>query len=190
MKKLLILLTVPLILSGCFGIGDETSTGEPAAGEVEYSTSNFSIMAPLDWETIEESDFTSSVPAETIVVFRNNVKSEIFTANVNISAVAAEEEMNSSDLAVSSRTKAENSLVSFEEISFAEMEVPFGEVFLPGARLVFSGKKSASDPIIYFDQIYVIHEGLGLIVTSSSLFEEDETVVNYLDRMLNSFSLK
>jgi hypothetical protein len=190
MKKLLILVAAPLILTGCLGIGDEVSTNVPAAGEVEYSTSNFFLMVPQDWETIDGSDFTSNVPAETLVVFRNNVKSEIFTANLNISAVTAEEEMNSTDLAVSSRTRAESSLVSFEEISFAEMEVPFGEVFLPGARLVFSGKKSASDPIIYFDQIYVIHEGLGLIVTSSSLLEEDETVVNYLDRMLNSFSLK
>lgn len=190
MKKLLIFLAVPLILTGCLGFGEETSTREPAAGEVEYSTSNFSIMVPLDWETIDESDFTSSVPAETIVVFRNNIKSEIFTANVNVSAVVAEEGINSSDLAVSSRTKTESSLVSFEEISLTDVEVPFGEVFLPGARLVFSGKKSASDPIIYFDQIYVIHEGLGFIVTSSSLPKEDETVVNYLDRMLNSFSLK
>ncbi|MFH1533860.1 MAG: hypothetical protein ABID64_02925 [Nitrospirota bacterium] len=190
MKKILILLAVPLILTGCFGIGEETPTSELTVGETEYSTSNFSILAPQDWETIEESDFTSSVPAETIVVFRNNVKSEIFTANVNISAAEVNETISSSDLAVSSRTKAKNSLVSFEEISLTNVEVPFGEVFMPGARLVFTGKKSASDPIIYFDQIYVVDGGLGFIVTASSLLEEDETVVNYLDRMLNSFALK
>lgn len=190
MKKLLILLAVPLILTGCFGMGEETLISEPAAGEMEYGTPDFSILAPQDWETIEKSDFTSSVPAETIAVFRNNIKSEIFTANVNISTVKVEKGISPSDLAISSRTRAENSLVSFEEISLTNVEVPFGEIFMPGARLIFTGKKSASDPIIYFDQIYVIHEELGFIVTSSSLAEEDETVVNYLDRMLNSFALK
>ena len=187
---MLILLAVPLILTGCLGIGEETSTSEPTAGEVEYSTSSFSIMVPQDWETIEKSGFTSSVPAETVVVFRNNIKSEIFTTNVNISMVEVSESMSSSDLAISSRTRAKNSLISFEEISLTDVEVQFGEVFIPGTRLVFTGKKSASDPVIYFDQIYVINERLGFIATSSSLEEEDETVVNYLDRMLNSFSLK
>lgn len=189
MKKLLILLSVPLLLTGCLGLGEDTSTSVPTAGEIEYSHTNFSIMIPQDWEIIEESDFTSSVPAETVVVFRNNIKSEIFTANVNVSVVDAEE-MSSQDLAVSSRTRAENSLVSFEEKSLTDVEVPFGEILIPGSRLIFTGKKSSSDPIIYFDQIYVINGGLGFIVTSSSLMEEDETVVNYLDRMLNSFALK
>lgn len=177
-------------MSGCLGIGEETVTSAPQAGEVEYSTSNFSLLVPQDWEIIEEASFTSGIPSETLVDFRNNIKSDIFTANVNIAMMDVDEDMTASDLAISSKARAESSLVSFELVSLIDLEIPYGEIFKPGARLIFSGKKSASDPIVYFDQLYIIHNGLGFVVTSASLLEEDETVVNYLDRMLNSFALK
>jgi len=191
MKKLLTLLVVPLIFSGCLGIGEEEgATGEPTAGEIKYSHTNFSILIPQDWEIIEKADFTSNVPAEVIVDFRNNIKSEIFTANLSISAINVGEGTSASDLAISSKTKAEDSLVSFEGISSEKTDILYGEGFVNGERITFSGKKNASDPIIYFEQIYVINNGVGYIVTTASLAEENETVVNYLDRMLNSFALK
>jgi hypothetical protein len=191
MKKLLILLAVPLILSGCLGIGEEEgATGEPTAGEIKYNHTNFSISIPQDWEIIEEADFTSNIPTEIIVDFRNNIKSEIFTANLNVSAINVEEGISASDLAINSKTKAEDSLVSFEGISSEKIDVPYGEGFVNGERIIFSGKKNASDPIIYFEQIYVIRNGVGYVVTAASLPEENETVVNYLNRMLNSFALK
>ncbi len=189
-KSLIIFGIIPLILTGCLGIGEETTTSEPAAGEIEYNHTNFSILVPQDWEIIEAEDFTSNVPTEVIVDFRNNIKSEIFTANLSISAINVEEGISASDLAISSKTKAKDSLVSFEGISSEKIDVPSGENFVNGERIIFSGKKTASDPIIYFGQIYVIHNGVGYIVTTASLREEDETVVNYLDRMLNSFALK
>lgn len=189
-KSLIIFGIIPLILTGCLGIGEETTTGEPAVGEIEYSHTNFSIFVPQDWETIDEADFTSAIPAEVIVDFRNNIKSEIFTANLSVSAINVEEGISASDLAISSKTKAEDSLVSFKGISSEKIDVPYGEGFVNGERITFSGKKNASDPIIYFEQIYVIHNGVGYVVTAASLAEENETVVNYLDRMLNSFALK
>ncbi len=191
MKKLLILLAIPFVLSGCFGIGEEEGvTGEPTAGEIKYNHTNFSILVPQDWEIIDEKNFTSSIPAEIIVDFRNNIKSEIFTANLSVFAVSVEEGISASDLAISSKAKAEDSLVSFEGISSEKVDVPYGEGFVTGERIIFKGKKTASDPIVYFEQIYVIQNGVGYVVTAASLFEEDETVANYLDRMLNSFALK
>lgn len=187
MKKIIIGILTPLLLTGCLG-GDDTNV-EEISGSSLFEHSNFSILVPSDWETITSSDFTSNIPRETIVVFKNNIKSEIFTANVNVSATAIPEDIQVEDFELSSKAKAKTTLISFEELSSNPINISSGENFIEGKRLAFTGKKEASDPIIYFDQIFVIKGRTGYVVTSSSRLNEDETVVKFLDSMLNSFSL-
>lgn len=73
-----------LMLSGCFNFGGSTDT--PAVDEKSkiYENTVFTITIPKDWDVIEKDDFTSEVPEETQVVFRNNVKNETFTSNVAV----------------------------------------------------------------------------------------------------------
>ncbi len=191
-KKIMILGLMSVLLTGCFGSSDggggDTLTLE--AGEKLYSQSNFSIIIPQDWDVIESKDFTSNVPSGTVVDFRNNIKNEIFTANVHISIETLDEKTTSSDFAKSSKSKISTSLLSFTEIGNENVEFPYGETALEAIVLEFSGKKSADEPVIQFKQLYVVNKGIGYIVTAGFLPEEDQTVVKYIDRMLNSFSLK
>lgn len=189
-KKIIILGLISIFLTGCFGSGSSTSTIAPEAGEKLYSHSNFSIIIPQDWEIIESKDFPSNVPKETIVVFGNNIKSEIFTANVNVSIKEVGETATSSDYAKNSKTQASTSLLSFTEIGSENIEVQYGANPIEGTILEFSGKKSAEEPIIKFKQLFVVNKGFGYTVTAASIPEEDQTVVKYMDRMINSFSLK
>lgn len=189
-KKVIILGLISIFLTGCFGSGTSTSTLTPDAGESLYSHSNFSVIIPQDWEITESKDFPSNVPKETIVVFGNNIKSEIFTANVNVSIKEVDETVTSSDYAKNSKTQASTSLLSFTEIGNENIEIQYGATPIEGTLLEFSGKKSAAEPIIKFKQLFVVNKEFGYIVTAASIPEEDQTVVKYMDRMINSFSLK
>ncbi len=190
-KIISLILLVPLLLTGCFGSDEEE--GEVTGGEVgkaSYDHAAFSIEFPQDWELLEVNNFTSNVPTETIVGFRNNIKSDVFTANTAIAQTILEDDTTASDFATSSKTKASQSLLSFEELGTLEVEIGFEGSEIFGVTESFQGKKSASEPIIVFKQLFVVYEDIGYSVTTSHSTEEDETVVKYLDEMLNSFALK
>ena len=112
-----ILISTTLLFTAC---GDDEAVAPEEdiqiAGLVTYEGSDFSLKIDQDWEIIEKNSFTSNVPVETVVDFRNNLKSEIFTANVNVSMVAVPETQSSEDFAKSSLAQARNSLVGFSEV--------------------------------------------------------------------------
>lgn len=194
MKKILSLIFVAsFVLTSCGGSDSDTTEDKKVADEADqviYETANFSIQIPKDWETIEKNNFTSNVPDQTMVGFRNNIKSDIFTANLNIAQKSVEETLVVKDLAKSTLAIIKTSLIGFEQINEAEDKMDFGEDGLATYRLEFEGKKSASEPMIHFKQLYVVNGGVGYTVTAAYQQGEDESVVNALDEMLNSFALK
>jgi len=106
MKKLLLLLLIPFILTGCFGGDDSSTTGGFANPNYNtYDNTAFTISYPKDWEVIDSKSFTSNVPAETLIDFRNNIKNEIFTANTNISQSKLPLEITSADFGKSTLLK-------------------------------------------------------------------------------------
>lgn len=184
MKKgisiLVLSLMTPLLLTGCLeGSDDSAVTSE--AGKTLYSNEEFSISVPEDWRIIEENEFTSNVPTETVVVFRNNIKNEVFTANLNITKSRVEEGISSEDFGLSTLARSKNSLVSFAEIDRESRD--------PGYIIEFEGKKTPGEAIIRFRQLYIVDGTAAYTVTAAFLPSEDESVVNMLDEMLNSFSL-
>lgn len=194
MKKILsLILGASFLLTSCGG-GDSDTTADKKvadeANETVYETAGFSIQIPKDWETIEKNNFTSNVPEQTVVGFRNNIKSDIFTANLNIAQKSVEETLAVKDLAKSSLAIIKTSLIGFEQINENEDKMDYGEDGLVTYSLEFEGKKSASEPIIHFKQLYVVNGGVGYTITAARQQNEDEPVVNALDEMLNSFLLK
>lgn len=189
-KKLLIisLLSSALIFSAC-GSDESANTSEETitADKITYATDDFELSIPSDWEILEKDSFTSNVPAETVVAFRNNIKNEVFTANVNINVTELAEEITVQDYAKSTLEKTKNSLIDFKEISSGEHTLAED---LPGYILEFEGKQSASESTIRFKQLYVIVDNKGYIITAAYLAEEEQSVVKSLDEMLDSFLLK
>ncbi len=81
------LLLLSLTLTGCFNSGTTptpTTTTNEKTRIINDAKYDFTLVIPREWDVIESKDFTSDVPSETVIVFRNNIKNEDFTANVNI----------------------------------------------------------------------------------------------------------
>ncbi|MFC1751417.1 hypothetical protein ACFL2V_21800 [Pseudomonadota bacterium] len=108
------LLSSIFIFTGCFDFG-----GEPAPpvdeGTKFYDNNILSISIPKDWDILEEDDFTADVPQETLVVFRNNVKNENFTANINIVRKQLLEKLSSKDFAIMTNNRQSGGLPDYRE---------------------------------------------------------------------------
>ncbi|MFA6917673.1 MAG: hypothetical protein WC285_02445 [Candidatus Gracilibacteria bacterium] len=195
MKKLLLIFSITTLLTGCLGIGGggTTTGGSSSATDpnfTRYEHTAFSIDTPKDWEVINSQNFTSNVPQEAVVGFRNNLRNEIFTANVNVSQTITPTEITSEDLGKSTLTKAKESLVGFKEIGKNPVTLAYGTEGISTFISTFEGKKTPADPIIRFKQLYAANKGAGYVITAAYLPTEDESVVKMTDEMLNSFSLK
>ncbi|MBT3864794.1 hypothetical protein HOF67_02065 [Candidatus Peregrinibacteria bacterium] len=192
--KLLAIILISIVsLTGCFGGDDETPTEDPTAGNSDYSTyetTDFTLLAAKDWEVLTKDNFTSNVPPSTAVVIRNNIKSSIFTANLNVSQAQLTKDTTSKDFALQTLNTEKYNLVGFQELVREELNMPIGETSLSTFLTTFRGRKTVTEPILEFKQLYIAQNGYGIIVTAAYLTNEDESVVNKLDPMIRSFQLK
>lgn len=179
-----------LLLSACGG-SDETETNTADnPGEKIYDAGDFVINYPQDWQVLEQQSFPSVVPTQTVLAFRNNIQNEIFTANLNISKKELDEIVGIEDFTKSTMAKIKTTLLSVQELPNKGREVPFGNGALNGIIVEFQGKKSSSEPLIHFKSLSVIKDQTAYTVTGAYLPTDEESVVNYIDKMLDSFSLK
>ena len=178
-----------LMFTGCSG-NEDTTTEYATPGQSSYDSGHFTISVPQDWEVVERASFTSNVPIETVVGFRSNLKSEIFTANVSISETPLPPEIGSQDFAKSSVVSAQKRLNSYQQLSLQDHEFQHGETSIPTYIVEFSGKQSPIEPIVQFKQLFVVESGVGYTITGAFLPNEQENIVKQIDAMLDSFSLK
>ncbi len=178
-------------MTGCGGSDEETGTSETGGtGQAQYKATDFAIIIPSEWETLEAADFTSQVPGEARVAFRSNFKNESFTANLNIGQKKIEDTVSSSDFAKSNLATVKKNLLAFRLIATQKVTIPVGEdEEVEGILNQFEGKRVATDPIVEFKQISVVYNGIAYTVTGAFLANEDESIVKQLDQMLDSFSL-
>ena len=198
MKKIslfALLLITPLFIAGCGG-DDEAANNSSGSAEnadkLMYETDNFSLLFPKDWEILESNSFTSNVPQETVVGLRNNLKSNIFTANINIAQTALEQEqtLDSRDFAKSSLAEVKKSLVNFNQISLEDYNLTYGDEEIATYISDLEGRKTASEPTIHFKQLHIVNDGIGYTVTGAYTPNEDESVVTQIEETLKSFQLK
>ncbi|MFA5947623.1 MAG: hypothetical protein WC806_01450 [Candidatus Gracilibacteria bacterium] len=188
--KLLIAIACLSLLNGCLGIGEGTPTSSSTsltagAGEILYKGSNLSIIIPDTWEILEKDSFTTTIPTGTIVVFRNNIKDDIFTANVNISSRALKTDINSTDYAKETLINAKKNLIEFKELGKETLIIGEEETYITK----FEGRKSVQDPKLTFQQLFLVKNKVAYIVTAAYKQDEDENIVKSIDKMLHSFSL-
>ncbi len=187
-----LIIAVPIALSGCGGedTDQDTNQSTDTSGKLTFESKDFKILYPQDWEIITPNNFTSNVPAEIVVAFRNNIKNEVFTANVNISKTELTEEISSKDFALSSISKAQNSIVEYKEKERKTFKLQIRGETIETYIIDFEGKKSASAEIVHFKNLYIADNEKGYIVTGGYLPYEDGSVVKLISDMLESFSLE
>jgi len=178
LQLLIITITATLVLTGCGGEEETTNITDAGPGKIAYETTNFFTFIPEDWEILEKKDLPSDAPSEFIVAFKNNIKHDIFNASVGITKDTFPTTKTSEDFMIGSSAAIKTAIVDYNEIS-AEENI-----------LVFEGKKSATAPIVHFKAVYIMNGNNGYTVTSAYVPDEDESVVNMTNEMLNSFTLK
>lgn len=188
-KKISVLLISATLLTGCFG-SDNTNDNTSTIGKALYQTEAFTISIPQDWEVLDQSNLTSNISGNTVVAFRNNIKNEIFTANLAISINPAPSDFTSIDIAKQGKANAKTSLISFQEFAEEEHVVTSSNNNIPTLITNFRGKEEATAPLINFEQLHIINNGTQYTLTGASYVEDDESVVKLIDEMIKSFSLK
>jgi len=188
------------LLSSC---GNSTDTTQPtstdstdvatdlaAQGKVLYQGQDFTIAVPDRWEVISKSDFTSNFPEDVVVAFRNNVKNEIFTANMTIAIQTLPEDIPSQDFGINSIKKQKEYILEFKDTRYSAQDLIYKDTKIPTYFVQSEGKKSGADPLIKFAQLFVVYNKKAYTITAAYLPTEDESVVNAINEMINSFALK
>jgi len=192
MKKftLLVLMIFALSLfSGCFGDEEETPT-EVKTETSFYQTDEYSIYYPAEWEVIEKNDFTADIPKETQVVFRNNVKSDIFTANVNVSKTDISDRLTSKEYANEIINSQNKNLKNFKELAKEEVTLKIGESDINTFVYAFQGKQRTIDETVKFIQTYLAKGNSGYIATCAVSLSEDEHTSTICENMVRSLNVK
>jgi len=181
-------------LSGCFSFGEEDSSGgdQPQVDEQSrlYETDVYSITIPKDWEVIDQKDFTSDVPEVTMIVFRNNVKNENFTANVNIVKNELQDPVATLEYAKLVNNRQKSGLVDYSESAKDLRNINIGgsdhETFFTS----FEARVAANEKLIRYMQTYGVKDRNAYIVTGSFSPQESESTSQKVENIVKSFRLK
>jgi len=193
MKKLTIYLLVALfVLTGCFG-GDSEETFETPVfeGFTEYEAPGFAISVPDNWEVIEPKDFTSDIPAQTQIIFRNNIKNDQFTANANVTKQLLDTPMTSLEFAKSEIRGHKETLLNYAEVSRNdEFKVIVGSKIHNSVFILFEGKQTEGQPILRVVQTFAVNGADAYTITAAYFKTTDELIAEVAKNIIETFKVK
>lgn len=190
MKKFLSSLLLIGLFSACGGsasVSNSNTSNSDTEFFFTYSTAEFSIDVPDDWEIIKA--FPSDYPDELRVAFRNNVRNGDRVANLSILRENGPAK-TTNDLAQSKLAQHEDTLLGYKLIE--QEEALLGKTASQANSVIytFSGKEeSISDPLIFM-QTYLADGNNAWTLTATYEQGEDEFVIDDLKTALKSFTLK
>lgn len=192
MKKLnIFLLGAIFVLTGCFGSGDATIDVPQFEGFKTYETPSFFISVPERWDVIEQKDFSQDIPTQTQIIFRNNIKSDKFTANANVTKQLLGEAMTSQEFARTEIAGHKSTLLNYQEISRNdEFKVIVGDKVHNSVNILFEGKQAEDQPMIRVVQTYAVNGADAYTVTAAYLKDEDELTAEAAGQIIETFKLK
>ena len=184
------LISLSLLLSACGG--EETSGGD---GEIDespftytYKTAEFQMEALEDWEL--EDSFTSEYPDGLRVAFRNDVKDSIFTANVTVLAEENTGSDTSYDFAQRKLADHEDTLLNYELLEQETITLTVAGAESKTVLSKFEGKNESTSPTLQFMQITLTEAENAWTVTATYRPSEDEFLIEQMQAMLASFTLR
>lgn len=193
MKRAFISLALIISLfsfTGCLG-GNDSSGGTQLQNFSVYTAPAFSISMPNSWHTIEPKDFSKDIPQETQIIFRDNIKSDLFTANANVTKRLLKQQTNSLNYGKSMMNENKSSLLNFKEISRDEdFNIAIGGQMQKTLLVLFEGKESESDPTIRIVQTYAVNGSDAYTVTAAYLPESLELDAENAKNIVKSFKVK
>lgn len=190
MKKVSVgLILILLLLTACFGGGDEDTSTDKTTGFHSYATAEFRLNIPNEWEVLTPLNFTSDMPKNTVVAFRNNVKNPRFTTNVAISKNEISEEVPSLDYAKALHQKIAADLNSYKELVAEQTEVKVSDKPAATLFLFVEGRESPEADLKRFVITTGVKEKSAYTVVGAFL-AGDEAVASTIETMVRSFEVK
>lgn len=189
MKKIIALtLGLSLMLTACGG-SNSVKTGDSSEPLFyKYITAEFSIDAPVDWETVNA--FTSEYPAELRVAFRNNVKDQDLIANLTVVREPNPKALTNTDWAQEKLNSHATTLINYKLISQESLVLQSNGNGSNSILSLFQGKNAASEPKLEFQQVYLTKGDQAWTATATYEANEDPFVIEELVTMLKSFTLE
>jgi hypothetical protein len=187
-----IALAATLFISGCIDLGGSNQTQTTTANDKikTYETSAFTISIPTEWEMIDAKQFTADVPKETIVVFRNNVKNETFTANIVIVKNSLQEPVDTLEYAKMVLNRQSTGLYDYKESRREEAKISIGGKDAQTFFTDFQAKKTAAENTVRYLQTYGVKDNAAYIVTGAASTKENDSIIKTIEDTVKSFKLK
>lgn len=190
MKKLLLALAIPLLLTGCFGSTATPTTTPSTTGFTSYANDEFKLQVPNDWETLMPINFKSEVPTNTVVAFRNNIRDPKFTANVAIIKNTLSQTVATLDYAKALYQKTSDEVTSFKEILTEEMNIMVAGKETRTILHVLEGREAPDKDSKRFFQITGVKGKTAFIAIGSMLATDTDVTAKKLEAMVRSFEVK
>lgn len=195
MKKILLLLLAPFLLTSCFGgNADETDNTEPVTPPSEQisfyrpvNADNFVIQVPEDWETIQT--FPTNYPENTYVAFRNNIQENDFIANINIVRNSVEEGTNTADYALQVYETIASQLVNFKNLESKEYDLYIEGKNVKTYLYKFEGTNDPTQKSREFIQLTGVKGPYAYIVTGAYDKNDTELAIDQINQSIKTFYL-
>lgn len=186
------LIIFSLIFGACSDDKEDEKNNETTIGpgEILYETDEYSFIRPQTWEIIEKDQFPPETPGSIILVVRNNLRSEVFTANLNILKSEFEGGITSEILYEQALKRSKNNLIEFKATGKEEKTINAGGKAQKAIIYNFQGKFVATSPVTHFKQLIIGYNNSGYVLTGTYLLNEDAATIEKIDTMINTFNLK
>jgi len=187
--KFLIGLSTIFLLSGCFSGSNNTNTTADTRFRV-YDAQDYSLLVPKDWDTIDKSQFTSQVPAQTDIVFRNNVKNENFTATIAIMRPVLQEPIPTLEYAKMVYNRESSGLYDFKVIRKDPMKIKIGDKEEDTYFLIFEAREAPDGKLVRYIETSGTKGNAAFIAKAGLSSQENENTRQLLEDVIKSFRIK
>jgi len=191
-----LLIITTIFMGGCFAADQSASTGSTTdngqnTGNATktYSNNQFSFSFPAAWDIIEPKDFTSEIPRETLVVVRNNIKNDTFTANINVVMNDLQTSKSSLDYAKEILNRQRTGLLDYKETKREIANVEVGGQNQETYYTEFEARLNQTDPVTKFVQTYAVKDKAGYIIMGAYSLQENTTVTDQVANAVKSFKI-
>jgi hypothetical protein len=184
-KKILaafIVIIFAVFLNSCGGSGQSTATQNLKP----YDGGAFTINIDPGWKIINQSDFYSEIPKETVVAFTAPEAYNGFFINVNIVKEDLKQAISSIDYGRANINLSAQNLTDYQKMQEAQVTIGGN----PALLHIFQARLNPTEKLIKFVQIYATKGNYGYIVSGGMLPDTPQATRDLVGAIVTSFQLK
>jgi len=183
-KKFLAVLIIMLFAGFLTGCGGGKSTTIQTL--TPYEGGDFTINIDPSWKIINQSDFYSEIPKETLVAFTTPEAYNGFYINVNVIKEDLKQGISSIDYGRANINLSAQNLTDYQKIQEVTLEVG-GQ---PALLHIFQARLNPTEKLIKFVQLYATKGNFGYIVSGGMLPDTPKPIRDLVGATVTSFNLR